>query len=133
MERLRGGGSAEGEPRFVAPDESQLTRTASGLGYAVLQEGRGVRPGPRDVVTVHYAGWRTTGQLFDSSYGRSKPATFRLDQVIPGWTEGVQLMSEGATFTLVIPADLAYGKRGVPPTIGPDETLIFRVELIQVG
>jgi FKBP-type peptidyl-prolyl cis-trans isomerase FkpA len=84
-------------------------------------------------VTVHYAGTLTDGTEFDSSYKRGKPATFPLNRVIPGWTEGLQLMKEGSKFRFTIPPDLGYGARGVPGTIPPNSTLVFEVELISVN
>jgi FKBP-type peptidyl-prolyl cis-trans isomerase FklB len=101
----------------------------SGLQYRPVQEGTGKSPGPKDSVTVHYTGALIDGKVFDSSVKRGKPATFRLDQVIKGWTEGLQLMKEGGKGQLFIPPELAYGDRG--PLA--DRTLIFDVELIQVG
>ena len=121
------------QPAFDLPPDSALTSTRSGLRYVVSREGPGKSPGPRDRVTVHYAGWLLDGTLFDSSYERGETIDFRLDQVIPGWTEGVQLMREGGIVKLVIPPELAYGRRGAPPDIGPNATLLFQVELIRVG
>lgn len=106
--------------------------TASGLQYEVLTEGTGKKPGPTDTVRVHYRGTLLDGTEFDSSYKRGEPISFRLNQVIPGWTEGLQLMSEGSTYRLFIPSNLAYGPRGAGGVIGPDETLIFEVELLAV-
>jgi FKBP-type peptidyl-prolyl cis-trans isomerase FklB len=100
----------------------------SGLQYKVIREGTGKMPGPRDLVTVHYRGTLIEGNEFDSSYRKGKPATFRVDGVIAGWTEALQLMKEGAKWQLFIPPDLAYGERG---TLA-DKTLIFDVELISV-
>jgi FKBP-type peptidyl-prolyl cis-trans isomerase FklB len=100
----------------------------SGLQYTVIREGTGKSPGPRDSVTVNYRGTLIDGNEFDSSYRRGKPATFRVDGVIPGWTQALQLMKEGAKWQLFIPPDLAYGERG---TLA-DKTLIFDVELISV-
>jgi len=119
-------------PKFAMPDDASATTTASGLRYEVLEEGEGTAPSATDTVTVHYAGWTTDGRLFDSSYKRGDPIRFGLDRVIAGWTEGVQLMRPGATYRFVIPPDLAYGRRGAPPAIGPDETLVFQVELLSV-
>jgi FKBP-type peptidyl-prolyl cis-trans isomerase len=107
--------------------------TASGLQYKVIKEGSGKRPGPRDVVTVNYEGRHLNGEVFDSSYKRNKPLEFPLNRVIKGWTEGLQLMQEGAKYQLYIPANLAYGTTGAGQAIGPEETLIFDVELIKVG
>jgi FKBP-type peptidyl-prolyl cis-trans isomerase FklB len=103
--------------------------TPSGLQYKVIREGTGKTPGPHDSVTVHYRGTRLDGREFDSSYRKNEPATFRVDGVIRGWTEALQLMKEGAKWQLFIPADLAYGERG--PLA--DKTLIFDVELISVN
>ena len=106
--------------------------TASGLQYEVLTEGTGRMPAATDKVEVNYRGTLLNGTEFDSSYKRGKPIDFRLDQVIKGWTEGVQLMKEGAKYRFVIPSKLAYGQRGAGGAIGPDETLIFEVELLKV-
>lgn len=110
-----------------------VTQTASGLQYMVLKEGTGAKPGPTDEVTVHYTGRLINGTVFDSSVDRGEPATFPLNQVIPGWTEGLQLMSEGAKYRLFIPSELAYGEKGAGNDILPNSTLIFDVELIKVN
>jgi len=102
--------------------------TDSGLQYKVLEMGEGPRPSATDTVTVHYRGTLLSGEEFDSSYARGEPATFQLDKVIPGWTEGLQLMPVGSKFMFYIPPDLAYGPNGGGP-IGPNATLIFEVEL----
>ncbi len=107
--------------------------TASGLQYRVLKEGTGAQPTATDEVTVHYTGKLLDGTVFDSSINRGEPATFPLNRVIPGWTEGVQLMKEGAKYEFYIPSDLAYGPNGVPNAIPPHATLIFEVELISIG
>jgi len=120
-------------PDFVLPTPAELKRTPSGLAYQVVKEGAGAHPGPMETVTVHYAGWLMDGKSFDSSYSRGQPASFPLNRVIPGWTEGLQLMKPGATFRFVIPPELAYGRRGAPPSIGPDATLVFLVELVSIG
>ena len=99
----------------------------------VLKEGTGAKPGPTDEVTVHYTGKLLNGTVFDSSVERGEPATFPLDKVIPGWTEGLQLMSEGAKYRLFIPSELAYGSKGAGDQILPNSTLIFDVELIKVN
>ena len=106
--------------------------TESGLQYQVVKEGDGLQPGPNDVVTVHYTGKLIDGTVFDSSVERGEPASFPLDKVIPGWTEGLQLMSEGSKYRLFIPSELAYGERGAGDDILPNSTLIFDVELIKV-
>jgi FKBP-type peptidyl-prolyl cis-trans isomerase len=105
--------------------------TESGLQYEVLTMGDGAKPAATDTVTVHYQGTLLDGTEFDSSYSRNQPATFQLDKVIPGWTEGVQLMPVGSKFKFYIPSDLAYGPSGGGP-IGPNATLIFEVELLGV-
>ena len=107
--------------------------TASGLHYKVLKEGKGKTPQATDTVEVHYKGTLLDGTEFDSSIKRGQPATFPLNRVIPGWTEGVQLMKEGAKYQFTIPSKLAYGERGTPGgPIPPNSTLIFEVELISV-
>lgn len=113
-------------------DKEGIKSTDSGLQYEVIEEGDGPKPKPTDTVTVHYTGTLLDGTVFDSSMERGQPATFPLNRVIPGWTEGVQLMSPGAKYKFYIPSDLAYGPQGSPPTIPPNSTLIFEVELISV-
>lgn len=115
---------------FLAANASKpgVVTLPSGLQYKVIREGKGKTPGPRDMVTVHYRGTRIDGTEFDSSYKNNKPATFRVDGVIAGWTEALQLMKEGSKWQLFIPPDLAYGKRGPMA----HRTLIFDVELISV-
>lgn len=105
----------------------------SGLQYEVLKETTGPKPGPKSKVTVHYEGSLTDGKVFDSSYKRNQPATFGLNQVIVGWTEGLQLMSEGSKYRLYIPHELGYGTSGAGGVIPPYSTLIFDVELIKIG
>lgn len=111
-------------------DEVQVTN--SGLQYEVIREGDGEQPQATDVVQVHYEGRLVNGHVFDSSYERGEPATFPLNQVIAGWTEGLQLMREGAHYQFVIPAGLAYGDRDVGGQIPPNSTLIFEVELLEI-
>ncbi len=107
--------------------------TASGLQYKIINEGTGKKPGPTSSVTVHYTGKLTDGSTFDSSVSRGEPATFGLNQVIPGWTEGLQLLKEGGKAVLYIPSDLGYGERGAGGVIPPYSTLIFEVELLKVN
>ncbi|MBF1600805.1 MAG: FKBP-type peptidyl-prolyl cis-trans isomerase [Prevotella sp.] len=104
----------------------------SGLQYQVLKEGNGKKPSATDQVVCHYEGTLIDGTVFDSSYQRNQPATFGLNQVIPGWTEGVQLMQEGAKYRFFIPYKLAYGERGAGAQIPPFAALVFDVELIEV-
>lgn len=106
--------------------------TGSGLQYSMLTEGKGERPKTTDRVRVHYRGTLLDGTVFDSSYDRGEPAEFGLDQVIPGWTEGVALMPKGSKFRFWIPGNLAYGERGGGGTIGPNATLVFEVELLDI-
>jgi len=109
-----------------------VVTTDSGLQYEVLTAGQGKSPKATDTVKVHYRGQLIDGTEFDSSYARNEPVSFPLDGVIPGWTEGLQLMQEGGKSRLVIPADLAYGPGGMGNAIGPNETLVFEVELLDV-
>ncbi|PJK06342.1 peptidylprolyl isomerase [Lysobacteraceae bacterium NML95-0200] len=109
-----------------------VVTTRSGLQYQVERPGNGARPLPPQQVRVHYEGRLLDGKVFDSSYQRGTPAEFALNRVIPGWTEGVGLMAPGAKYRFWIPAELAYGERGSPPNIGPNETLVFDVELLDV-
>lgn len=104
----------------------------SGLQYQVLREGNGKKPSATDQVECHYEGTLISGQVFDSSYRRGETATFGLNQVIAGWTEGLQLMQEGAKYRFFIPYQLAYGERGAGQSIPPYAALIFDVELIKV-
>lgn len=110
----------------------EVTTTASGLQYEVLTEGTGKKPKATDTVRCHYEGRLLDGTIFDSSYQRNEPADFGLQMVIAGWTEGVQLMAEGAKYRFYIPYNLAYGEGGAGNSIPPFATLIFDVELIKV-
>jgi len=124
---------AEGKAYLDANAKRQgVVVTKSGLQYEVLQEGKGKSPKATDTVRCHYEGRLLDGSVFDSSYKRGEPADFGLNQVIPGWTEGVQLMKEGAKFRFTIPYLLAYGEQGAGASIPPFSTLIFDVELIKV-
>ena len=124
---------AEGEKYLMenAKKEGVIT-TPSGLQYQILKEGNGKKPTAKDSVKCHYEGFLIDGTVFDSSVDRGEPISFALNQVIPGWTEGVQLMKEGAKFRFHIPYLLAYGERGAGAQIPPYSTLVFDVELIKV-
>ncbi|MDT0603952.1 FKBP-type peptidyl-prolyl cis-trans isomerase [Thalassotalea castellviae] len=106
--------------------------TESGIQYSVITEGEGEKPVATDRVKVHYKGMFLNGEEFDSSYSRNQPAVFGLNQVIKGWTEGVQLMSVGSKYTFVIPSDLAYGPKGNPPRIPGNSVLQFEIELLEI-
>lgn len=106
--------------------------TASGLKYKVIKKGTGKKPKATDTVKVNYEGKLTDGTVFDSSYKHGQPITFPLNRVIPGWTEGVQLMPEGSVYEFYIPYNLAYGDGGVPGVIPPKADLIFKVELLEI-
>jgi len=131
-ERRKKGEGYRGEGREYLAENAKkpgVVTLPSGLQYKVIREGKGKSPGPHDSVTVQYRGTLINGSEFDSSYRKGEPATFRVDGVIKGWTEALQLMKEGAKWQLFIPADLAYGERGALA----DRTLIFDVELISVN
>jgi FKBP-type peptidyl-prolyl cis-trans isomerase len=123
----------EGEA-FLAANKGKpgVETTASGLQYKVETAGNGPRPASTDTVKVHYTGTLLDGTKFDSSVDRGQPAQFALNAVIPGWTEALQLMPVGSKYTLWIPSDLAYGDRGTPGPIGPNATLKFEVELLEI-
>lgn len=103
-----------------------------GLQYKIVKAGKGLKPGPNDTVTVEYAGRLINGTEFDSSAKHGGPANFTVGQVIPGWVEALQLMPVGSTWEIYIPANLAYGDQGAPPSIGPNEALIFKVTLVDI-
>jgi hypothetical protein len=119
-------------PTAPAPAPSGVQTTYSGLKYEVLRPGTGARPASYNRVKVHYHGYLPDGTVFDSSVQRGEPATFGLNQVIPGWREGIPLMQVGAKYRFTVPPHLAYGARGAPPKIGPNQTLMFDVELFEV-
>lgn len=123
----------EGEA-FLAQNKSKrgVVTTESGLQYQVVTQGTGPRPAATDTVRVHYTGTLLDGTKFDSSHDRGQPAQFALNAVIPGWTEGLQLMPVGSKYTLWLPSELGYGDRGTPGPIGPNATLVFEVELLEI-
>jgi len=119
-------------PTVVDTDApTEFTMTPTGLKYKVLRRGSGATPGAQDKVTVHYKGWLDSGKIFDTSYTHGEPASFRLNEVVSGWTEGLQLVSEGGMIELEIPSPLGYGAQS-PPGIPPNSTLHFVVEMIKV-
>ncbi|MES2506228.1 MAG: FKBP-type peptidyl-prolyl cis-trans isomerase [Verrucomicrobiota bacterium] len=120
--------------KFLAENGKKegVKTTASGLQYEVLKKGDGAKPVPTDKVNVHYHGTLLNGKVFDSSVDRGEPITFGVQEVIKGWTEGLQLMSVGSKFKFYIPSDLAYGDNGAGADIGPGETLVFEVELLKI-
>lgn len=123
----------EGKPFLDANKKKEgVVTLPSGLQYKVIKEGQGKSPKAVDTVTVNYRGTLIDGTEFDSSYKRGEPATFAVNAVIPGWTEALQLMKEGAKWQLFIPSNLAYGEKGAGNIIGPNAVLIFEVELISV-
>lgn len=124
--------SASSAPAASSSTPSGVQTTASGLQYQVLRPGTGKSPTSYNRVKVHYHGTLQDGTVFDSSVQRGEPSTFGLGQVISGWREGIPLMREGAKYRFTVPPHLAYGSRGMPPKIGPNETLIFDVELLKV-
>jgi FKBP-type peptidyl-prolyl cis-trans isomerase FklB len=112
--------------------EKGVKELPSGIQYKVIKEGKGAKPNATDTIVAHYKGTLIDGTEFDSSYGRGQPATFAVNQVIQGWQEILPLMPTGSKWNVVIPSDLAYGPRGAGANIGPNETLIFEVELLEI-
>ena len=124
---------AKGVAYLAANEEKEGVKTLkSGLQYKVIKAGDGESPQATDTVKVHYTGKLINGKTFDSSVARGEPATFRVDQVIKGWQEGLQEMKEGGKWMLYVPSDMAYGPRGSQPSIGPHQVLIFEVELLEI-
>ncbi|MDO5504733.1 MAG: FKBP-type peptidyl-prolyl cis-trans isomerase [Pseudoxanthomonas suwonensis] len=131
----KGRRNAEEGARFLEENGKKegVTTTASGLQYQVLEQGSGARPGKQSVVKVHYKGELLDGTVFDDSSERSEPATIPLAQVVPGWAEGIQLMTPGSKYRFWIPASLGYGEQGTPGgPIPPNATLVFDVELLEI-
>lgn len=114
-------------------EKEDVQTTGSGLQYKILEEGSGPSPTSNDTVQVHYEGTLIDGTVFDSSYDRGEPVEFPVDGVIKGWTEALQMMKAGAKWKLFIPPELGYGERGTPGPIGPNDVLIFEVELLEVN
>lgn len=134
-ESQKGADNADRGKVFLQENASKdgIMTTGSGLQYEILNEGTGDKPQITDEVTVHYTGTLIDGTVFDSSVERGEPASFPVNGVIPGWIEALQLMPTGSKWKLYIPSELAYGPRGAGRMIGPNETLIFEVELISIN
>lgn len=134
MQKKAEGNNSETGKAFLAENKNKagVTETASGLQYQVITEGSGPKPTAKNQVKVHYTGTLIDGTVFDSSVSRGEPATFGVTQVISGWVEGLQLMSKGAKYKFFIPSNLAYGAQGAGKAIGPNATLIFEVELLDI-
>jgi FKBP-type peptidyl-prolyl cis-trans isomerase FklB len=133
MDRMVTSNRADGEA-FLADFDQQpdVVTTDTGLRYRVLEDGEGATPGPDDVVTLHYEGRLPDGEVFDSSHRRGQPATFPVQGVVPGFSEALQLMQAGGKYEIVLPPELGYGDQA-PPAIGPGQTLIFTVDLLEIG
>ncbi len=136
MEERKNLGEANKEKgeKFLEENKAKegVTTLESGLQYRILKKGTGASPKATDTVKCHYKGTTIDGREFDSSYKRGEPATFALNRVIKGWTEGLQLMKEGGKWEFFVPSELAYGEKGAGPNIGPNEVLIFEVELLGI-
>jgi len=135
IEKKKFEGSIAAASNFLAENKKKpgITTLPSGLQYEIITPATGAKPVATDEVTVHYKGTLTDGKQFDSSLDRGEPTTFTLNQVIPGWTEGLQQMSVGSKYRFFIPYSLGYGERGAGKDIPPYSTLIFEVELIKIG
>lgn len=134
MQQLADKNKREGDA-FLAENGKKpgVKTTASGLQYKVVKEGKGAKPKATDTVTVNYRGTLIDGTEFDSSYKRGQPATFPVNQVIPGWQEAIPMMTKGSKWQIFIPSNLAYGPNGTGSVIGPNATLIFDVELLDIN
>lgn len=134
LEKKKFEGNINEGTKFLSENSKKpgIVTLPSGLQYQVITQGTGVKPKATDEVTVNYKGTLLNGKQFDSSYDRGEPATFMLNQVIPGWTEGLQYMPAGSKYKFFVPYALAYGERAAGPDIAPYSTLIFEVELISV-
>jgi FKBP-type peptidyl-prolyl cis-trans isomerase FklB len=128
------GANAEAGEAFLNENKTKegVKTTESGLQYKVITEGTGATPTETDTVVTHYTGTLINGEVFDSSYKRNNPATFPVNGVIPGWTEALQMMKVGSKWKLFIPSELAYGEQGAGANIGPNEVLIFDIELLEI-
>lgn len=125
-------GSGDSSSTTTGSKSEGFETTPSGLKYKIVRKGNGRKPEASNEVRVNYKGWLDDGAQFDSSYDRGEPTEFPLNRVIPGWTEGLQLVDEGGEIELEIPSDLGYGPRGSPPKIPPGATLHFKVELLKI-
>jgi FKBP-type peptidyl-prolyl cis-trans isomerase FklB len=132
--KVTGDKNAKEGADFLAKNKTEkgVITTASGLQYTIIKEGTGAKPKSTDMVSVNYRGTTLDGKEFDSSYKRGQPATFPVTGVIPGWTEALLLMKVGTKAKLFIPANLAYGERAAGPDIGPNSTLVFELELLEI-
>jgi FKBP-type peptidyl-prolyl cis-trans isomerase FklB len=134
FQRLAEENKAEADA-FLADNAGKngIVALPSGVQYRVIEEGDGSRPSPTDTVTVHYRGSKMDGREFDSSFARGVPAVFQVDSVLAGWQEVLPLMREGSTWQVFLPPELAFGVRGDPPLIGPNEALKFDLQLVRIG
>ena len=134
MQKKAEGNNSETGKAFLAENKNKpgVVETASGLQYQIITEGTGPKPTAKNQVKVHYTGTLIDGTVFDSSVSRGEPATFGVTQVISGWVEGLQLMPKGSKYKFFIPSNLAYGPQGAGKAIGPNATLIFEVELLDI-
>ncbi|MCW5588382.1 MAG: FKBP-type peptidyl-prolyl cis-trans isomerase [Legionellales bacterium] len=125
----------EASNKFLSDNKSKegVKEAANGLQYKVITEGNGPQPTTDDLVTVDYEGKLIDGKVFDSSYTRGKPVTFKVSQVIPGWTEALKMMKVGSTWEVFVPPTLAYGEHGIGGMIGPNQALIFKIHLIKIN